>query len=609
MKRLYCLLLLLLVLSGCGTNPLPETEPPAETVPQTTARATLREQMVSWEVIPELKRLPLDHMNLTADARVLPMGKHLLVWELKYDLDLVSGLQLRVVELEYGEVIAQREIPVEEWIEPRIQQDRILLCNGSKGEVLVLNEKLETVSHWETEPDYNQWFMGRDSRLYILNGMEIRERDLDTGAERVVLDRLSGCYAGDITGQGATLWYMDVDTAREMTGYLNFETGEVEQQPFRGRYSGAEQYGDLWLNQRYMDSVEFRFGNGAQAWDIRISEGQLFLTEGGHLLEESDGIYLYDTDGVFLGGFCHITDTHYLSAYDSVWCPALNGYLFMAYDMDFTTGTLLLWNPEKGAGHENLVLEPVDLTLTEADELAQLRDRANAIGEAYSLKIWIGSECQTDFDDFTAAEQSDPDMVSYSLDVLERALGSYPEGFFLQLRYDIYQQIHIHLISDLIAKPHYGNGGSYQAFVQPQNGYYLMVMDVNGTSEGTYFHEISHIIDDYLAWDSWNREDALYSEEGWEALNPEGFEYTWDYAMEQTLAEEMDSYFIDTYSTINSTEDRARVLEYGMWAGSEWFFEEKPHALEKLKWYAMCIRDGFDTTGWPEELLWEQYLK
>ena len=66
--------------------------------------------------------------------------------------------------------------------------------------------------------------------------------------------------------------------------------------------------------------------------------------------------------------------------------------------------------------------------------------------------------------------------------------------------------------------------------------------------------------------------------------------------------------FVDSYSTIKPTEDRARVLEYGMSQYGSWTFEDAPVLLAKLDYYCRCIRDAFDTTGWPDQVLWEQYL-
>lgn len=63
-------------------------------------------------------------------------------------------------------------------------------------------------------------------------------------------------------------------------------------------------------------------------------------------------------------------------------------------------------------------------------------------------------------------------------------------------------------------------------------------------------------------------------------------------------------YFVWSYACTFPTEDRATMMESAMSydAGTmAW----NPGLLNKLKYYSQCIRDCFDTTGWPETLPWE----
>ena len=240
-----------------------------------------------------------------------------------------------------------------------------------------------------------------------------------------------------------------------------------------------------------------------------------------------------------------------------------------------------------------------------ADPVALLRQRADELEEEYGLTIKIGDECQREFDSFTAARVSGYDRVNSALDKLEKALSAYPEGFFRQIHYDSIQSIEIQLVGGLRATDERA-GGSYAAFVQPASDHYMLVADVFSATQKSYYHEFSHIIDSYLAWDAENREGALYSEDGWMERNPSGFAYVGSYSAEPE-SDPYPGYFVDTYSMISATEDRARVLEYAM-ASDGLVFGENPPLKEKLHYYCECIRDAFDTQGWPETTLWEQYL-
>ena len=68
-----------------------------------------------------------------------------------------------------------------------------------------------------------------------------------------------------------------------------------------------------------------------------------------------------------------------------------------------------------------------------------------------------------------------------------------------------------------------------------------------------------------------------------------------------------DGWFVDYYACTFPTEDRARIMEYAM-AEVYWPFEGDTPIDDKLAYYSRCIRDCFDTTGWPEKTAWEQAI-
>ena len=616
-KQILLLIVLCLLLAGCNTAPAETTQPQIvqTTAPQPTETTApgpgLLELAEPVDDTGTLYRLPETLAGGQRWDSVALFDGKMLFWYVESGDYQAEYIDLWLVEPAYGQTVAENRIPVVEYCMPQIQENRICICDNGGGQVTILNDKLEITDQWQTEPAWNLWFMGSGSTLYqTVDAVSLVALDLETGEKTTVLDRINGIYTSSLEPDGAHLYYTDVDTMQRKVSYLDFELGTITESPLGGAYSEGRHLGETWLCRNYLDSRVYHYGTGEEVFEIRLEGGLLDLTEQGWLLEQhSDGehLYLYDEAGRFLAG-CGLSPEWYIGSLKPTWCEELDGFLFNVFQPDQDGQDLMLWIPGNGTGGGDLWLEPRTPEEITPDNLEELRRRADALGETFGVKIWIGSECRTDFDDFTADQMLDPLWISDQLDILERALGAYPEGFLTQLRYGIYQQIHIHLVGNLVAKPHYGTGGSYGGFVQPQDGYYLMVINTDYAAEGTYYHEFSHIIDDYLEWDSWNREGALYSEDGWMALNPEGFAYTWDYAVTQEFRENWDQYFIDQYAMINATEDRARTLEYGMYSYMQWRFDEMPGVVEKLRWYAMCIRDAFDTTGWPEELLWEQYI-
>ena len=106
------------------------------------------------------------------------------------------------------------------------------------------------------------------------------------------------------------------------------------------------------------------------------------------------------------------------------------------------------------------------------------------------------------------------------------------------------------------------------------------------------------------------REDALYSEETWLSLQPEGFNFAFSYVdVPEELNAYMDSgYFIRDYALTYPTEDRAVLIASAM-ENNIWDFEPGSGSRRKLQYYADCIRDCFNTDGWPEVTRWEQVLQ
>ena len=202
---------------------------------------------------------------------------------------------------------------------------------------------------------------------------------------------------------------------------------------------------------------------------------------------------------------------------------------------------------------------------------------------------------------------TDPELTAQALDVLEQTLSVYPEGFFSQLKYGNRRTVCIELVDWLKGKEGKDVSAGTSAFTLRLDRCCMIVLNARRIRSSAIFHEFSHIIDDYLEWDSWNREGALYSEDGWMALNPEGFAYTWDYGVTQEFRENWDQYFIDQYAMINATEDRAVTMEKAMMLERA-VFDANPGLMSKLRYYCACIRDSFDTTGWPEMAPWEMLL-
>ena len=124
--------------------------------------------------------------------------------------------------------------------------------------------------------------------------------------------------------------------------------------------------------------------------------------------------------------------------------------------------------------------------------------------------------------------------------------------------------------------------------------------------EQTLYHEVFHVIDSYVLSSC-----VLYDD--WEDLNPRNFEYDFDYIQNQTredyrYLEEGNQSFIDMYSMSYPGEDRARIMEFAMLAGSESYFSADT-MQEKLTRLCEGIREAFELEDLTEILPWEIYLE
>ena len=160
---------------------------------------------------------------------------------------------------------------------------------------------------------------------------------------------------------------------------------------------------------------------------------------------------------------------------------------------------------------------------------------------------------------------------------------------------------HIHERDDVTnTHPPEAGGFASQGF-----DHYLIVLDAMNLRKSTVYHEFSHVIDKRLEWDARLRPEALYSEEAWLSYQPEGFRYAESYLdmPADVAAFENSGYFVRSYGMTFPTEDRATLMALAI--DEPVILEHHPHMVEKMRFYAACIRDCFDTTNWPEKTMWE----
>ena len=620
MKRTLLLILALcLLLTGCGvpgeadtqsSDTSEELSTTAETTTEPIKEAALLDSCEAFDDSGALWYIPNGQIEAQQYPMLRAFAGNLLMTTTSYISDGNSELKLTLLSATTGEALQSCTVGLTESVEPQILGDHIAVCDSQSGTVIVLDALLRETARYTLSADPGQWFLGYDlDTLYkcsYLGG--IHAVSLSTGKERFFLDlaELSIC---SVTDANVCFTGVNRETQRYTASCLNLASGKLVEPPFSGDFFRICHSGKMWLAGFYGQEDTFAFGVDTNARVITAQGGTFSLLDPvGHLLfTDFDGtLSLYDDKGVFLSS-CALPGRYVQSI---VWTEELGGYLLLVNDGE-GCNRLLFWDIRANTNGENLQTQSLADLQAAPDGMsadASLYERAQSLSDRFGIEIRIADQCETEFTSFSCYPVSDYGPVSAGLDLLEDALSVFPEGFFRQLIYGHIDRVQFQLVGGLAATNGFGGDMSYAAFTDANGSVCKIVLDIYSLSKNTVWHELSHAIDRRLAWDAMYRDEALFTEEGWSALNPDGFTYTGEYgSLGTNIQPEWYSYFIDDYSMINATEDRARIFEYAV-EDSGTLFRDAPGLIAKLQYYIDCIRDCFDTALWPEITAWEAPL-
>lgn len=626
---ILALLGLLLVGAGCNRDTTegelptktPEvaeqvTEKPHE--PEITAiplpALTLMESRIPAGVSGNVYSIPLKELETMNRPKCYLMGEKLLVtsdpqWE-----EEETVLMLKVFSLRNGELLATAQIECEGYVTVTVEQDRIAVCDSAAGKVWILSEALEVCKEYTCEADWENWYITPDfTAMYIVSWTNgVYRVELATGEKETVLEQVTEVIVKGKSGNELVLTYDDLTAQKTKSVLLDLEDGMFSELPYRHRtVTEAYREKDTWL---FHDSAEwgnyYLYQKAEEAYKINAFEAiyGASLTEDGTILVGGPNMRtLYGQDGSFLS-VCELTETEGYFCSEPVYSPLWDGYFFTVVFEDGSS-RFMFW--DTAAACEGVPLSAAEYREERPGGVtadAALYRRAKELSERFGVDIRIADECQLNYTSYQAEEMTDKEMVTEALDRLETALAGYPAGFFEQLCYGTIERVQIELVNCLRYTGTRPKEGGVAAFAQECGTYYLIVADVPVTYVSTYYHEISHVIDKKLLWDAGRRGGALFGEEVWVSYSPEEFTYAESYLVEdipeQFRNEEYYAYFVSNYGMSYPTEDRATLMEEAM-SDHRISFQIRPKLIDKMEYYSACIRDSFDTTGWPEQTRWE----
>ena len=605
-KKLLGLLCACILLSGCQVSPDP-TEPTEPKEPAVTEAPTIETKLSLLEqgtAAGNLIQIPNETVAAMEQPEMRLLGNGLLLSEHRD-----GTLTLNNISLEDGSLLVSASLPAGTETTLVIGSGEIGLCDRESGTVTILDESFRILRSYTAEAG-DDWYLNQElDTLYIFQlDRGVCAKNLETGEEIWLVD--NGYKVQHIGGAGSYLLVQYTDRAdwKTYTRCLNLSTATLETLPFDGTVSGGTRTGETWLLQSGEEYVLVR-GEEVQAISWPGSEVKL-LSQKRHLLAMDPSrrdLTLYDTDGAFISKCSLPQSSHAITGEDFVWSGFWEGYFFV----DFLDGTTHLMFWDVGAETQGEALEFTSLGAAQQPEYVlehQLYQRAAELSERFGVDIRIAEQCSLDYTHYDSYAMMDPMFTREALNMLEKTLSKYPAGFFHQLCFGSIESVRFEVVGALMRKDgvedHRDSAGG---FAQNKGSYYLIVLNGYTMPEGTIYHEISHVIDKRLAWDALRRDNALFSEEAWLALQPEGFQYAMSYidALEGTIDP---GYFVSDYSTTYPTEDRAELMEAAM-SDHSWAFEPGSGCRAKMQFYADCIRDSFDTAEWPATTTWEKVLQ
>ncbi len=626
MKKAIVCILVLLTLAGCARNtPTVTTGSTSARQPVTTTTTAPPpppepgdpENFISPEpVMPERKALR-GARSLSENGALLALDTPGAGWSggvgrtenklifyyydyLEYDtntelyaLDLARGGWIGPVVFKGAEMTVQAT------------EEGVFVLDPWQGRLFVLNEELQTVETFDEldELPSGWWKLSADGRTvysYDWNS-KIWKLEPASGDAELAVDFGSDVMVSVKDAEGYNVKTVNADTLLYECKYYDTAQGEFISAPFGGVFDELTKMGEVWLARL---GRQYIAGTAENSISFESEDTVYLAPSGRHIITCAERDYsLYDMQGEYISGISLPENSWSYMGDGAIYVPEYDGFFFTVSG-DEGLG-VMFWSASARQSGASLLTAEEKVCDAVSPELYE---RARQIGEKYGLRLKIADMCDEVFSVFKADLVLDEQRINDALDVLESALEKYPENFFPQLNYGTSRYIELQFIEHLTTTNGYGGDGSYSAFTQPMDGYTHIVFDITWLSESTVFHEFSHILDSRLEFAVGYREGAFFSEDDWDALQPPGFEWGGEYGGEWQYTRPVDyTYFTDTYATTNSTEDRARIMEYAG-AGWYWTFMDNPHIRAKLDYYCRAIRADLDTEGWPEQTFWEKAL-
>ena len=622
MKRLIPLLLSLLLLCGCGTAPVQETNA-APTQAPTYPAVDPTEPGGSYDPDSAVEKetagaVRAYTISISGAYGMACMGEDVVVFSGADSTTLtkVSGENLYVTAAAH----LDRKIDPED-TSVSVSEKGVSYYSRDRHAMVLLDTSLKEVGTIPLPEDVvGEPLMTADRKyVYYCTAGSVRELTVETGISRMLKEMTYPVQRVESVLLGGTVLECSLSDGDDelRTLFLSTEYGQTLWEgegniPVTG-------YGDAWY-AILPDGVMDAFVYGGAGMDEQMLIPEDFTASGIYLeaanclvtvssLEDPLGVELncYDlatglrTSALLLEGS---SEPLYMDV-----CESTGEIFVLCQDLASGHLTLYRWDPAALPTGDELIYSGHHYTLENPDTegLAECTVYAQHIGSQYGVEVLIGADAAavSPWNYALAAEYQVP-VLKRELAKLDQLLSVYPEGMLRSAAAGANDGVmRICLVRQITGTPESGSLETTGGVCYWADGGLYIALAMGQDMQSVLYHEMYHALENRLLSDS----DACYD---WEYLNPDGFDYDYNYTDYLTredspyLADDT-RYFINAYSMTFPAEDRAMILEYAMEPGNEAYFQTDAMQA-KLKAICVGIREAYGLEKSPETFLWEQYL-
>ena len=273
------------------------------------------------------------------------------------------------------------------------------------------------------------------------------------------------------------------------------------------------------------------------------------------------------------------------------------------------TGEMALycWNPTvSGQTLQHGFLSPYYTAASpDREGLKRCQEQAAALSKTYGIRIELWEDALSPLPNgYSVTTEYIVSVYERYLPVLEKALSAFPKAVYQKLgRQSQNGKLTVSLVREVYSTNELGSLTQEEGAHFWSGGSSYLVLTMNDQLEQNVYHDLFHAMDSYIL-----TETKAYDD--WRKLNPTGFAYDYSYITNEyrdpkDYLEPESRAFIDLYSMSYPKEDRARIMEYAMTEGNEAYFTSKT-MIRKLETLCKGIRKAFNLGS--GDYLWEQYL-